>query len=52
MGLNPKLNNLMPGYSAAQYELIMISDSGIMGKLDLKFCMVEIRYGKVWGNTM
>ena len=32
VGVNPKINNLLPGYSAAKYELIMISDSRIRMK--------------------
>ncbi len=29
VGMNPKVNNMIQGYGAAKYGLIMISDSGM-----------------------
>uniref|UniRef100_A0A3Q1FB69 ceramide glucosyltransferase n=1 Tax=Acanthochromis polyacanthus TaxID=80966 RepID=A0A3Q1FB69_9TELE len=34
VGINPKINNLMPGYEAAKYGLVWICDSGIRVKPD------------------
>ncbi|XP_071954452.1 ceramide glucosyltransferase-like isoform X2 [Antedon mediterranea] len=40
IGANPKLNNLMSGYKAAKYNLILISDSGINATKDTLLDMV------------
>ena len=29
MGINPKINNLMPAYKAARFDVVMISDAGL-----------------------
>jgi len=41
VGINPKVNNMHPGYVAAKYELILVSDCRIRMKEDTLFDMVS-----------
>lgn len=47
VGVNPKINNMYPGYQAAKYGFIMISDSGIRMKDDTLLDMVNHMSDKV-----
>ena len=44
VGVNPKVNNMYPGYTAAKYELILVSDCRIRSKFqplnaDMQACL-------------
>ncbi|XP_014678768.1 PREDICTED: ceramide glucosyltransferase-like [Priapulus caudatus] len=41
IGINPKLNNMMPGYEAARHDLIMVSDSSMRMRKHSLTVMVE-----------
>jgi len=47
VGVNPKINNMSPGYSASKYELVLVSDDRIKMKPDTLSDMVSYMTDKV-----
>uniref|UniRef100_A0A4W3I362 ceramide glucosyltransferase n=1 Tax=Callorhinchus milii TaxID=7868 RepID=A0A4W3I362_CALMI len=47
VGINPKINNLMPGYEIAKYEFVWICDSGIRVNPDTLTDMANMMTEKV-----
>ncbi|CAL4142100.1 unnamed protein product, partial [Meganyctiphanes norvegica] len=41
VGVNPKINNMQPGYCAAKHELLLVSDSSLLMKEDTLSDMVQ-----------
>ena len=56
VGVNPKVNNMYPGYTAAKYELILVSDCRIRSKFqpldaDMQPCLFSL-YIRVIDTSM
>ncbi|TUH72451.1 Ceramide glucosyltransferase-B [Bagarius yarrelli] len=45
VGINPKINNLMPGYEGAKYDLVWICDSGIRDRQGFAATLEQVYFG-------
>lgn len=48
VGINPKINNLMPGYEGAKYNLVWICDSGIRGQQNRPIHQLIAHFFRPW----